>query len=105
MHRQHMRVVQLTATVTACLMLLACTAAPAQPTQVPASSLQVLQVGMLPATDFLGFYVAVENGYFQEQGLKPEVRIMSGGAEIIPALLGGSLDIGITNTFSHALAA
>jgi NitT/TauT family transport system substrate-binding protein len=29
---------------------------------------------------------------------------MAGGAEIVPAMIGGSLDLGITNTFSHVLA-
>lgn len=65
---------------------------------------RTLQIGILPSVDFLGLYVAQEKGYFQEQGLQLELKTMSGGAEIIPAILGGSLDLGITNTFSHILA-
>ncbi len=90
--------------------LMGCNSGPVAPSAATvagtsANTTRTIQVGLLPATDFLGFYVAIENGYFEEQGLKPEVRIMAGGAEIMPALLGGSLDIGITNTFSHVLAA
>lgn len=79
----------------------------AAPTSAPAAKpqeMRTVQVGLLPSLDFLGFYTAVEKGFLEEQGLKAEIKILSGGAEIIPALLGGSLDVGISNTFSHVLA-
>jgi NitT/TauT family transport system substrate-binding protein len=63
-----------------------------------------LRVGMLPVTAFLGLYVAREQGWFQEEGIELDVQIMAGGAEIVPAMIGGSLDLGIVNTFSHVLA-
>lgn len=95
------------------------TAAPAKPAAAPTAApaakgdaakpaargnLRTLSVGILPSVDFLGLYVAIEKGYFAEEGLQPELRAMAGGAEIVPALVGGSLDLGITNTFSHLLA-
>ncbi len=76
--------------------------APAAPDGVQART--TLRVGMLPVTAYLGLYVAREQGWFQEEGLDLDVQIMAGGAEIIPAMIGGSLDLGIVNTFSHVLA-
>jgi NitT/TauT family transport system substrate-binding protein len=72
--------------------------APAPPAQT------TLRAGMLPVTAFLGMYLARDNGWLQEEGISLDIQNMAGGAEILPAMIGGSLDIGITNTFSHVLA-
>jgi NitT/TauT family transport system substrate-binding protein len=63
-----------------------------------------LRFGNLPVTAFLGMYVAREWGWLEEEGINLDLVTMSGGAEILPAMIGGSLDVGITNTFSHVLA-
>src|SRR5215210_3658707 len=63
-----------------------------------------LRVGMLPVTAFLGFYYARDEGWLTEEGLNVDVQVMAGAAEIIPAMIGGSLDVGIANVFSHILA-
>lgn len=55
-----------------------------------------IKVGVIPITDFLPLYVAEEKGYFREEGIKSKPEPMAGGAVILPALAGGSVDIGIS---------
>ncbi len=95
----------------ACAPAAAPTAAPAAvtttapPTSAPtAKPLRTLKVGFIPLTDFLGMYTAIEQGYLAEEGLKLELQAMSGGAAIIPAVVGGSLDFGISNYVSVIVA-
>ncbi len=81
------------------------TAATAAPTASPTPKpIRTLKVGYLPLTDFLGMYAAIEQGYMTEEGLKLELTAMAGGATIIPAIVGGSLDFGISNYVSVILA-
>jgi len=75
--------------------------ATASPTPRP---IRTLKVGYLPLTDFLGMYAAIEQGYMAEEGLKLELTAMAGGATIIPAIVGGSLDFGISNYVSVIVA-
>src|SRR5947209_513393 len=60
-----------------------------------------LRYGTLPVTGFLGLYLANEQGWFAEEGIGLDLQTMSGGAEVLPAMIGGSLDMGITNAFTH----
>jgi NitT/TauT family transport system substrate-binding protein len=75
--------------------------ATASPTPKP---IRTLKVGYLPLTDFLGMYAAIEQGYMADEGLKLELTAMAGGATIIPAIVGGSLDFGISNYVSVIVA-
>src|SRR5216683_72795 len=75
--------------------------ATASPTSKP---IRTLKVGYLPLTDFLGMYAAIEQGYVADEGLKLELTAMAGGATIIPAIVGGSLDFGISNYVSVIVA-
>ncbi len=79
----------------------ATTAPTASPTPKP---IRTLKVGYLPLTDFLGMYAAIEQGYMADEGLKLELQAMAGGATIIPAIVGGSLDLGISNYVSVIVA-
>jgi NitT/TauT family transport system substrate-binding protein len=83
-------------------------AAPRVPTQGSLDSVlaqrTTLRFGLLPVTAFLGMYVAREQGWLEEEGITLDVQQMAGGAEIVPAMIGGSLDVGIVNTFTHVLA-
>ncbi|SRR5579884_513838 len=63
-----------------------------------------LRMGILPVTGFLGLYVAREWGWLEEEGITLDLQVMAGGAEIVPAMIGGSLDVGIVNAFTHVLA-
>lgn len=95
-------------------LLAACGAPPAQASPTPTVAvatasptpkpIRTLKVGYLPLTDFLGMYAAIEQGYMAEEGLKLELQAMAGGATIIPAIVGGSLDFGISNYVSVIVA-
>lgn len=63
-----------------------------------------LRVGIIPITEMLTIYVAADKGYFAQEGLEVEMIPMPGGAVILPALLGGSIDIAYSNLVSVILA-
>lgn len=74
------------------------------PTNVQAQALKSLKVGYIPIGDFLPLYMAIEKGFFAAQGLKVELTPMAGGAAIMPAIAGGSLDLGISAAHSLIMA-
>jgi NitT/TauT family transport system substrate-binding protein len=76
----------------------AASSAGAPPTQAQ------LRVGLLPITANLDLFLARERGLFAEEGLSADLTAMAGGAEILPALIGGSLDVGTLNVVTHVLA-
>nr|VFK14057.1 MAG: NitT/TauT family transport system substrate-binding protein [Candidatus Kentron sp. LPFa]VFK30320.1 MAG: NitT/TauT family transport system substrate-binding protein [Candidatus Kentron sp. LPFa] len=53
---------------------------------------------------FLPLDIAVEHGFFQEQGLKPDVTYIKGGTATAQALLSGQVDFS-TNSIDHAFKA
>jgi NitT/TauT family transport system substrate-binding protein len=55
-----------------------------------------LQLKWLPQSQFMGYYVAKEKGYFKDAGL--DVEILPGGSDIIPEqnVYNGAADIGVT---------
>ena len=63
-----------------------------------------LKVGIIPITEMLTIYVAADKGYFAQEGLEVEMTPMAGGAVILPALVGGSIDIAYSNIVSIILA-
>ena len=63
-----------------------------------------LKVGYIPVGDCLQFFVAEEEGYFTAEGLSVTGAAMKGGAVIAPAVEGGELAIGWSNTVSIILA-
>ncbi|MHC1712951.1 MAG: ABC transporter substrate-binding protein [Solidesulfovibrio sp.] len=63
-----------------------------------------LKVGYMPVGDCLQFYVAEAEGYFKAEGLDVMGLPMKGGAVIAPAVEGGELSIGWSNTVSIILA-
>lgn len=52
-----------------------------------------ITVGIVPTVDLAPLMYAVEQGYFEDEGLVVETRVTSGGAEAIPALVAGDLDV------------
>ncbi len=84
--------------VTATLALTACTGGggEAEPTDGAAEPTQVkLQLQWLPQAQFAGYFAAVDQGYFAEEGL--EVEIIPSGGDIVPqdALANGDVDYAI----------
>lgn len=63
-----------------------------------------VDVGFLPAIDLAFLWRAQDAGYFKAEGLEVELKPMAGGAAITPALVGGSLDIGISDPVSLLVA-
>lgn len=55
-----------------------------------------LQLKWLPQSQFMGYYVAENKGYYKEEGL--DVEILPGGSDIIPEqnVYNGVADIGVT---------
>lgn len=60
----------------------------------PPRALTTIKLGYIPIINHAPTFAALKNGFFEEEGLKAELTPMAGGAVIIPAVAGGSLDIG-----------
>jgi NitT/TauT family transport system substrate-binding protein len=63
-----------------------------------------IKIGYIPVGDCLQYYVAEDLGYFAAEGLAAAGLAMKGGAVIAPAVEGGELAIGWSNTVSIILA-
>jgi NitT/TauT family transport system substrate-binding protein len=85
---------------------LAVGSAPAPPSAhaAPPRKLITVHVGYIPVAE-LPLYTAIERGYFRQAGLDVVATPMSNGAVITTAIIGGSLDIGVSNAISMLLAA
>lgn len=70
----------------------------------PALAGSPLRVGYMPVGDCLQFFVAEAEGYFAAEGLEVAGLSMKGGAVIAPAVEGGELAIGWSNSVSIILA-
>ena len=70
----------------------------ASETTEPAGELKkvTLQLKWLPQSQFMGYYVAKEKGYYEEEGI--DIEILPGGSDIIPEqqVYNGVADIGVT---------
>ncbi|TCT15486.1 NitT/TauT family transport system substrate-binding protein [Natranaerovirga pectinivora] len=56
----------------------------------------VLQLKWLPQSQFMGYYVAMEKGYYEDEGI--QIEILPGGSDIIPEqqVYNGVADVGVT---------
>ena len=54
-----------------------------------------LQLKWLPQSQFMGYYVAAEKGYYKDEGI--DIEILPGGSDIIPEqnVYNGAADIGV----------
>ena len=59
-----------------------------------------LRVGVLPIIDNAPLYIAIQKGFFAEEGLKVTPQLVQGGALALPQLTKGGLDIAFTNYVS-----
>lgn len=62
-------------------------------TDFPAPEKPNLTVGMLPIVDTAGFQIAVDKGYFRDEGLNIKIEEIQGGVNATPKLTNGELDI------------
>jgi NitT/TauT family transport system substrate-binding protein len=51
-----------------------------------------IKVGIIPSTDMAPLYVALNEGYFKDEGLDVELVTLGGGGEAMTSLLGGDVD-------------
>ncbi len=72
------------------LLLVSC--APAKPTPTPAPT--KITVGYMPTIAWAATFVAIEKGYFAEQGLEVEPQRFVSGALMMAPLATGELDVG-----------
>jgi NitT/TauT family transport system substrate-binding protein len=59
----------------------------------PASADDTVKVGVFQSISDAGIYVAVEKGYFAEQGLKVDVRNIDSSSTVTTALVSGDIDV------------
>jgi NitT/TauT family transport system substrate-binding protein len=64
-----------------------------------------LTVGVLPLADLAPFYLAIQEGLFEEEGLTVEPNVASGGATQIAGAVAGDIDIVFSNYVSILQAA
>ena len=56
-----------------------------------------VKLAIIPIVDMLPAFLGRDKGYFNEEGLDAELAVMRGGAEILFATAGGSVQAGIAN--------
>src|SRR5436190_1032915 len=59
---------------------------------------QKVRLGVLPFSESLGAIVADQQGFFKAEGLNVEISNVGSGAQGVPLLLSGRIDIVFTNT-------
>ena len=59
-----------------------------------------LTAGLMPIVDVAPVFVGIEEGIFTDHGFDIETEIASGGAAIIPAVTGGTYEVGFSNNVS-----
>ena len=66
--------------------------------QVVAKDPVTLKVSLLPYISYAPLFIAFEEGYFREQGLKIEFVKIRGAGQSIPALASGGIDVSTDTT-------
>jgi NitT/TauT family transport system substrate-binding protein len=67
------------------------------------TKLDRVRVGIIPIVEVAPLYIGLEKGYFETEGIHLELIRMAGGAEILPGVGSGSIDIGFSNIVSLAV--
>ena len=70
------------------------TAAPADTEPAAPPEKAEISLGLLPIADVAPVFIAIEQGFFADEGLTVSTEFTQGGAATIPALASGDLDIG-----------
>ncbi|NNM72575.1 ABC transporter substrate-binding protein [Enterovirga aerilata] len=69
------------------------------------AELERVRVSIIPINDVTPLFVAIERGFFRNEGLLVDTSPSAGGATGIPGLVAGSYDIAYGNVVSTLLAA
>lgn len=59
-----------------------------------------VRLGFLPIADLIAYFAAKDRGFFKQEGIEIEASISRGSAVVIPAMEGGSLDVGWVDTMA-----
>src|SRR3954454_25153209 len=81
------------------------TSAPAEAAPPPGAPLMV-RMGVLGILAESGVYIALERGYFAEEGIAPEFTTIDTGARAVPAMATGQLDVtggGFSPSYANAV--
>jgi NitT/TauT family transport system substrate-binding protein len=70
------------------------TAAPADTEPAAPPEKAEISLGLLPIADVAPVFIAIDRGFFADEGLTVSTEFTQGGAATIPALASGDLDIG-----------
>ncbi|MCC6458400.1 MAG: ABC transporter substrate-binding protein [Caldilineaceae bacterium] len=68
-------------------------ATPAETPQDAASELPLVRVGHVPVTIYAPLFVAVEKGYFEEEGMRVELLPVEGGTDNVVQVSAGNFDV------------
>jgi NitT/TauT family transport system substrate-binding protein len=63
-----------------------------------------IKVGIMSTSAMIPLYYAQEKGWYKAAGLEVELIEMKGGATVIPAIIGDSIQVGYSNVLSILLA-
>jgi len=61
---------------------------------------QEVSVGMLPILPTAALYAGIQEGFFEEHGLRLKIETGQGGAALLPAVMAGQLDFATSNPVS-----
>lgn len=107
--RSPLRLLWLSALVALSLLLSACATQAGSPpsssarTEQPAPAARIpLRVGYLAVMDDAPVMVAKDAGLYEKQGLDANLQVFSSGTDLIKAIVGGQLDVGVLG-FTNAL--
>ncbi|GAB3295782.1 ABC transporter substrate-binding protein [Epidermidibacterium keratini] len=57
-----------------------------------------IKVGVIPVVDYAPVYIAIERGYFSDEGLNVQTQVMQNAAAIAPGVINGQLQFGTAAT-------
>lgn len=63
------------------------------PTQVPEAMLKTVRVGYVPVTIYAPFYIAIDKGYFADEGIQVELQPVEGGSDNVVQVAAGNFDV------------
>lgn len=86
------------------LFLAACGGGQGGPSGAPQAGPTSVKVSVIPIVDVAPIYLGVEQGFFEEEGLKLTLVPAQGGAAIVPAVVSGQVEFGFSNLTSLIIA-
>ncbi|MBP2320596.1 NitT/TauT family transport system substrate-binding protein [Kibdelosporangium banguiense] len=63
-----------------------------------------IRLGIIPIVDVAPVHIAIQKGYFRDEGVEVELKAIQGGAAGIPGLVNGELDVTFGNWVSFLAA-